>query len=183
MNKSNEKGNIDQVTKAATTTPDLGIPFESCLTEGRPDPCIIVIVGASGDLTSRKIVPALFNLYLNNGLPNSFLILGCARTRLSTREFRDSMKTALEIAGIPDDSKWQDFSASMYYHIIDYLEPISFNAMAEFLRKLDKKHGTGGNRIFYLAIPPSLYKSTAQMLGKAGLSDEGEGAHLEQTIH
>ena len=87
MNKSNERGGIDQVTKAATTTPDLDIPFESCLTEERPDPCMIVIVGASGDLTSRKVVPALFNLYVNNGLPHSFLILGCARTKLSTPEF------------------------------------------------------------------------------------------------
>jgi glucose-6-phosphate 1-dehydrogenase len=177
MNKSNEKDVIDQVTKAATTTPDLGIPFESCITDGRPDPCIIVIVGASGDLTARKIVPALFNLYLNNGLPNSFLILGCARTRLSTPEFRDSMKKALEITGIPDDSKWQVFSASLYYHIIDYLALPSFNSMAEYLRKLDKKYDTGGNRIFYLAIPPALYKSTAQMLGKAGLSEEGEGGN------
>ncbi len=177
MNKSNERDGMDQVTKAATTAPDLAVPFESCLTEERPEPCIIVIVGASGDLTSRKIVPALFNLYLNNGLPNPFLILGCARTNLSTPEFRDRMKNALKTVDILDDSKWQVFSSSLYYHSIDYEEPSSFNAMAEYLRELNKKHGTKGNRIFYLAIPPSLYKSTAQMLGKAGLSQEGEGVN------
>jgi glucose-6-phosphate 1-dehydrogenase len=175
MDESIERGGIDQVTKAATTTPDLEIPFESCLTEERTDPCIIVIIGASGDLTSRKIVPALFNLYLNKGLPNPFLILGCARTEMSTREFRNRMKNALEIAGTFDEYEWQLFSASLYYHVIDYKEPSSFNTMAVYVRKLDIKHDTGGNRIFYLAIPPSLYKSTTQMLGKAGLSEEGEG--------
>jgi len=175
MNKSNERGGIDHVTTAATTTPDLAIPFESCLTEKRPDPCTIVIIGASGDLTSRKIIPALFNLYLNNGLPNTFLILLCARTRLSTPEFRKRMEKTLEIAGILDDSKWQVFSASIFYYAIDYGEPSSFSTVAEYLRKLDKKHGTGGNRVFYLAIPPSLYKSTAQMLGKAGLAQEDKG--------
>jgi len=159
-------------TIVGTTAPDLEIPFESCLIEGNPDPCMIVIVGASGDLTARKIVPALFNLYLNDGLSDPFLVVGCARTKLSDQEFRDKMKNALKTANILDDQKWQDFSKSLYYQAIDYGELPSFKALADSLRKLDKKHGTCWNRVFYLAIPPSLYKSTAQMLGKAGLSTE-----------
>ena len=161
-------------TIIGTTTPDLEIPFESCLIERNPDPCMIVIVGASGDLTARKIVPALFNLYLNDSLPDPFLVVGCARTKLSNQEFRDKMENALLSANMLNNSKWQDFSKSLYYHTIDYGKLSSFKALAGSLRKLDIKHGTRGNRVFYLAIPPSLYKSTAQMFGKAGLSTEDE---------
>jgi len=174
MNKTDEMRNTSTATMVETTTPDLEIPFESCVRDENPDPCAIVIVGASGDLTARKIVPALFNLYVNDGLPDPFLVVGCARTKLSNQGFRDKMKNALKTATILDDQRWQDFSKSLYYQAIDYDELPSFKALAGSLRDLDKKHGTGGNRIFYLAIPPSLYKSTAQMLGKAGLSTEGE---------
>jgi glucose-6-phosphate 1-dehydrogenase len=135
---------------------------------------MIVIIGASGDLTARKIVPALFNLYLNDGLPDPFLVVGCARTKLSDQEFRDKMKSALLIAGTLDVSKWDSFAQLLHYQHIDYKELSSFSTLSGSLRELDKKHGTGGNRVFYLAIPPSLYKSTAQMIGMAGLSIEGE---------
>jgi glucose-6-phosphate 1-dehydrogenase len=174
MNNTDEMPNGNNPAIARTTAPDLEIPFESCLIEGNPDPCMIVIVGASGDLTARKIVPALFNLYINHGLSDPFLVVGCARTRLSDQEFRDKMKNALKTANILDDQKWQDFSKSLYYQEIDYGELPSFKALADSLRKLDKERGTNWNRVFYLAIPPSLYKSTAQMLGKAGLSIENE---------
>ena len=174
MNNTNKMKSGNSSTIVGTTAPDLEIPFESCLIEGTPDPCMVVIVGASGDLTARKIVPALFNLFLNDGLPDPFLVVGCARTKLSNQEFRDKMKNALKTANILDDQKWQDFSKSLYYQAIDYGELPSFKALARSLRELDKKHGTGGNRVFYLAIPPSLYKSTAQMLGKAGLSVESK---------
>ncbi|MCJ7687440.1 MAG: hypothetical protein MUO68_24465, partial [Desulfobacteraceae bacterium] len=172
MNNTDKLQNGNSPAIAGTTVPDLEIPFGSCLIDGNPDPCMIVIVGASGDLTARKIVPALFNLYLNNGLSDPFLVVGCARTRLSDQEFRDKMKNALLSANILDNSKWQSFSQSLYYQAIDYGELSSFKALAGSLRKLDTKHGIRGNRVFYLAIPPSLYKSTAQMLGKAGLSRE-----------
>ena len=64
---------------------------------------MIVIVGASGDLTARKIVPAFFNLFLNDGLPDPFLVVGCARTKLSNQEYRDRMKNALKTAGMLDE--------------------------------------------------------------------------------
>ena len=159
---------------AGTTTPDLEIPFGACLIDGNPEPCMIVIVGASGDLTSRKIIPALFNLYLNNGLSDPFLVVGCARTRLSDQEFRDKMEDALKTANILDNQRWQGFAKSLHYLTIDYEELPSFEALAGSLRKLDIEHGMKGNRVFYLAIPPSLYKSTAQMLGNAGLSTQDE---------
>jgi len=162
---------------ASTTAPDLEIPFSSCVIDGSPEPCMIVIIGASGDLTARKIVPALFNLYLNDGLPVPVSVVGCARTKMSHREFRDRMKEALEAAGVLNDSKWEDFSNLLFYQVIDYEDLSSFTALADFVRDLDRKKGTAGNRLFYLAIPPSLYKSTARMLGRAGLSAEGENGN------
>ncbi|MDX2439245.1 MAG: glucose-6-phosphate dehydrogenase [Desulfobacterales bacterium] len=174
MNIKDEMQNTGNATIAGTTAPDLEIPHESCLIEGIPDPCMIVIVGASGDLTARKIVPALFNLYLNDSLPDPFLVVGCARTNLSNQKFRDKMKTALLTAGTLDVSKWESFAQLLHYQAIDYEEPSSFMKLAGSLRELDTKHGTGGHRVFYLAIPPSLYKSTAQMLGMAGLSIESQ---------
>ena len=170
MISEDEMPNTGRDTIAETTVPDLGVPYEACLTEGTPEPCMIVIFGASGDLTARKIVPALFHLYLNNGLPDSFVVVGCARTKLSDQEFRDKMEKALPTAGTLDVSKWNSFAQLLHYQPIDYKESSSFSVLAGSLRKLDKKYGTKGNKIFYLAIPPSLYKSTAQMLGMAGLS-------------
>jgi len=174
MNNKDEIPSRGKVTIAGTTAPDLELPYEPCLIEGIPDPCMIVIVGASGDLTARKIVPALFNLYLNNGLPDPFLVVGCSRTKMSNKEFRDKMKNALLTTETLDVSKWDSFAQLLHYQSIDYKEPSSFSTLAGFLRKLDKNYGTGGNRVFYLAIPPSLYQSTAQMIGMVGLSIEGE---------
>ena len=139
---------------AETTTPDMVNPFESCLIEGKPEPSTIVIVGASGDLTVRKIIPALFNLYLNKMLPDPLLIVGCARTKMNDEDFRDKMKKALPNTKNLDHQKWKTFAASLLYRIVDYGSLQSFKNLADSLRDMDKKFGTMGNRIFYLAIPP-----------------------------
>jgi glucose-6-phosphate 1-dehydrogenase len=176
MSKTDDTRDLDPTAMAATTmTPDLAVPFESCLIEGYPDPCAIVIVGASGDLTARKLVPALFNLYLNGGLPNPFLVVGCARTRLSDQEFRDKMKNAVTATSALHGSKWQAFAEFLHYCPIDYDDLATFKSLADSLRDLDNQYHTGGNRLFYLAIPPTLYEATAQMLGTAHLSDELAG--------
>jgi glucose-6-phosphate 1-dehydrogenase len=173
MSKTDDKRNLNPNTMAATTmTPDLAVPFESCLIDGHPDPCTIVIVGASGDLTERKLVPALFNLYLHDGLPHPFLVVGCARTRLSDQEFRDKMKNAVMAASAPHGSKWQAFGEFLHYFPIDYDDLATFKSLADSLRDLENQYHTGGNRVFYLAIPPTIYQTTAQMLATAHLSDK-----------
>ncbi len=149
--------------------------LESCLWEGIPDPCMVVVVGASGDLTARKIVPALFNLYLNGGLPHPFFVVGCARTQLTTESFRNKMKEALREANILDEAQWRGFASLLFYHAIEYEDQASFEALAGYLDLQDREFGTGGNKVFYLAIPPSLYPITAGMLGRAGLSAKGKG--------
>jgi glucose-6-phosphate 1-dehydrogenase len=166
------KGRENVETIVKSQAPDLGIPPEACLIEGSIDPCTIVIFGASGDLTARKLVPALYSLYLNDVLPSPFLIVGCARTKWARGDFQGRMEEAIKEAGNTDASKWPAFAASLYYQSLEYDSLRSFVELADLLRDLDKKYSTGGNRIFYLAIPPSLYKTTAQMLDRTGLSVE-----------
>jgi glucose-6-phosphate 1-dehydrogenase len=162
---------------AWSDAPDLQIPPERCLIDRPGDPCTFVIVGASGDLTRRKLLPALYNLYLNNALSKPFQIVGCARTDLKDRGFKDIVKDALRKTGSMDQPTWEPFSASLHYRTIDYDQISSFQSLAEFLKNLDKECGTQGNRVFYLAIPPTLYEPVASMIGKAGLSAEGQNGN------
>jgi glucose-6-phosphate 1-dehydrogenase len=152
--------------------PDSDSSLEDCPVVEHMDPSTIVIVGATGDLTARKLLPALFNLYLNNGLPDPFRIVGCGRTKLNDRQFKEKMVKALMAKGIMNDSKWQAFSNVLHYQSVDYKDLGSFTNLANFLKELDQKHHTRGNKFFYLALPPSLYKPVAQKLGQAGLSEE-----------
>ena len=80
---------------ASVTTPNLGVDPQECLAADPSDPCTIVILGATGDLTARKLIPALFDLYKKGGLPLPFQIMGCGRTRLNDQAFRSKMEEAL----------------------------------------------------------------------------------------
>jgi glucose-6-phosphate 1-dehydrogenase len=172
MKEQTGRGNPDfgAVVKGVAEEPRL--PADQCLGEGVIEPCTLVIIGASGDLTARKLVPSLFNLYLNNSLPSPFLIVGCSRTRMDDDEFRDRMEKALSENAKMDLDRWKGFARSFFYRCIVYDDLPSYVNLSESLRTLEREHGTKGNRIFYLAIPPTLYEMTAQMLGKAGLSAE-----------
>ncbi|MCP4681166.1 MAG: glucose-6-phosphate dehydrogenase [Desulfobacterales bacterium] len=161
-----------------TATAQVQNPSENiCDNDAITKPCMIIIMGASGDLTSRKIVPALFNLYLDGRLPDPFVIIGCARTAMKNDEFRERMKKACMPTNGTDDSSWKTFSSALHYRAIDYEQPASYVTLADTLTKLDEKWGTGGNRIYYLAIPPTLYKPVTQMIGEAGLASESENSN------
>src|SRR5210317_1960600 len=126
MKNSGHNQNVEPMTMASVSTPDLGMDSMECQAPQHSEPCIIVIMGATGDLTARKLIPALFNLYLNGGLPESFQIVGCGRTELESFEFRKKMETALEAAGKLDQTRWQAFAAALHYQIIDYENPESY---------------------------------------------------------
>ena len=158
---------------AAVSADKAGNHYQTCLIEKIPDPCAIVIIGASGDLTSRKILPALFNLYLCGAMPDPFIIVGCSRTRLTDQEFREKMEGAVKSSGIFAPSEWKNFCSSIHYKTINYDDLSSFRALEEFLKNPTKTDKSRWNVLFYLAIPPSLYKSTVRMLGMSGLSAEG----------
>ncbi|MCI0483339.1 MAG: glucose-6-phosphate dehydrogenase [candidate division NC10 bacterium] len=159
---------------AETRCPDLGIPARECLTGNHLQPCAIVILGASGDLTARKLIPALFDLFRKGGLPDAFSIVGGGRTPMTDDEFRNKMHEALFDGGSIPEDRWPAFAQALHYRPLRFDGEAlpSFQDLAGFLKVLDGKRGTRGNRIFYLAIPPTLYESSAQSLGLAGLAGE-----------
>ena len=172
MQHSNHTKRIEPAAMASVSAPNLGIDPGECIAPEDTDPCTIVILGASGDLTARKLIPALYNLYLNDGLPQPFQIVGCGRTKLDDLEFRNAMQAAVQTTGMPDQNKWPTFANALHYRIVDYEDLESYHRLAEALREIDREKNTLGNRIFYVALPPALYHTVAQMIGRAGLSTE-----------
>ena len=152
----------------------LKVNGDAFLIERPQDPVTIVIIGASGDLAARKLLPSLFSLYVNHALPTACSIIGCGRTKMDDGSFRAHIKKALDEGGKVDLSQWESFAKRLSYLTIEYDDLSSYANLAASLRLQDKEHGTKGNRIFYLAIPPTLYETTALMLGRAGLSEEGK---------
>ncbi len=177
METNGSDQNAELKSLATVRTPDLGIDPQACLAAEPSDPCTIVILGATGDLTARKLMPALFDLYLEGGLPQPFQIVGCGRTKLSHQAFRSNMEKALIEADKLDRRRWPTFAAAIHYQAIQYDDLQSFLNLADTLGDLDTEFKTGGNRIFYVALPPALYKPVAQMTGRAGLSTENRNGH------
>lgn len=138
-------------------------------TEIRLEPCTIVIFGASGDLTHRKLIPALFSLFDQGRLPLPFTIVGCSRTDMDDDRFRNQLFDHFA-AGGADRGKWNEFARNLHYRPITYDLP-SFVGLSGFLARIDREKNTGGNRIFDLAVPPDLYPVIAELLGQSGLAD------------
>ncbi len=151
---------------------DLGLSSRQCVTAGPLEPCTIVIFGASGDLAARKLIPSLFNLYLNDGLPEPVCIVGCARTQMESPEFRNKLLASAGAQSDAERARWESFASMVHYRPLDYADPASFDDLAAFLRRLDGGVQARGNRIFYLAIPPVLYETVALRIGGAGLAEE-----------
>ncbi len=131
------------------------------------DPCILVIFGATGDLTSRKLLPAIYNLAREGQLPAQFACVGFARREKTHDEFRDEMKQAIEsfsrVKPI-EDSLWSSFKEQIFYHISDFDNDKGYESLQKFLATLDAKFGTKGNRVFYLATQPSFFPLICQKL-------------------
>jgi glucose-6-phosphate 1-dehydrogenase len=153
-------------------------PFQDSLRfERRAPECAVVIFGANGDLTKRKLVPALYRLAYERRLSAGFAVIGISRTPLSDDQFRekmhDSVKEFLEDAPF-DEGVWQTFAQDLYYHAGDIGDPQMYRALGERLSQIDEIKHTGGNVLFYLSTQPSQYASTARGLGEAGLAS-GKG--------
>jgi len=175
--KNSSSGHASKISVVAPCAVDRDNTTSECALVRPEDPCSIVILGATGDLTARKLMPSLFNLYRSQGLPEPFSIIGCGRTPLEDQKFREEMETAVMRAIGADPQDWRSFSEKLYYRRIDYEQLASFEQLKGFLDTLDRKTGTGGNRIYYLALPPSLYKPVSQLLGRVGLSAEDAGGN------
>ncbi|MEX2552355.1 MAG: glucose-6-phosphate dehydrogenase [Actinomycetota bacterium] len=139
----------------------------------RPDPLTIVIFGASGDLTRRKAMPALYNLYRENLLPDAFAIVGFARTHMSDDEFRHEMKLAVmkhSRSGIAD-RHWYSFVQHLNYFSGGYSDAGAWADFRKYLDSIDERFDTEGRRLFYCATPPSAFPVIATRIGEAGLND------------
>jgi len=135
-----------------------------------PEPATIVIFGGSGDLSKRKLVPALFELDAQGQLPPGTCIVGYARTGESDETWRAEMKQAVaEFARVKpvDDAKWKSFESRLFFFRGDLNSGKSFGDLKTRLETLEKERGTPGNRIFYLAIPPSMIGTVVKNLGEA----------------
>src|ERR1700744_5380180 len=146
----------------------------SKLTQKQPDPCSFVIFGVTGDLAHRLVVPALYNLATTGLLPEKFCLVGVARKAMSSEELSDSlMKGLREFATRPVD----DAIAKRLFECVTFIEadpgdPGSFDKMSKQLDELEASRKTGGNRLFYLATPPSAFQPISKELGRTGMRKE-----------
>jgi len=133
-----------------------------------PDPCAIVVFGASGDLARRKIFPALYSLALRRLLPERVGIVGVARTEQTTKEWIAEMKQALKDHARDEfrADVWKDLSEGMRYVATDFADPDSEDVVVQALRDLDQTRGTAGNRLYYLAVPPAAFETIVTELGE-----------------
>ena len=145
---------------------------------------LIVIFGASGDLTRRKLVPALFNLKKQNLLPVNFAVLGVGRTTLVHESFRDDMKAGIasfsEISNSKDKAHLDEFLSALYYISIDTFNPDAYAALKTQISNIDTKHKLDNNIIFYLATPPNLYDKIPAFLANQGLNQKSHKLIIEK---
>jgi glucose-6-phosphate 1-dehydrogenase len=133
-----------------------------------PQPCAVVIFGATGDLTRRKLIPALFRLAGEGLLPPAIAIVGFARSEGDDARLRENLRGGLN--GEVDGALWEGFARTIFYHRSDYADPAGYARLRERLTRIDQEHGTAGNRLFYLATPPDVAADVVRNLGEAGLA-------------
>lgn len=134
-----------------------------------PEPCIMVIFGVTGDLTSRKLIPALYNLAREGQLPAQFACVGFARREKDDQAFRQEMKEAVNNFSREkpvNEKLWENFSNQLYYHQAEFHDDKGYETLREKLSELDKKHGSKGNRVFYLSTPPSYFPEIVKKLSE-----------------
>jgi glucose-6-phosphate 1-dehydrogenase len=154
--------------------------LENVLREGLrlervPDPCVLVLFGATGDLAHRKVLPALYQLWRTNLLPHEFVVLAIGRRPYDNDTFRAEIRGGLEkyCRVLPlDESAWRSFAERIEYEQLNFDEPEGFDRLARHLDTLDEERGTRGNRLFYLATQPSQFSEIVAQLGRVGLDHE-----------
>ena len=141
----------------------------------RPENNCIVIFGASGDLTRRKLIPALFHLFKNNQLPEKFAVLGVSRTELDDDTFREAMRRNLIEKEGAHGQTLEAFCTHLYYQSIDTADREDYAKLLPRLDTLHHEYETRGNTVYYLSTPPSLYGIIPECLAAHGLNDEERG--------
>jgi glucose-6-phosphate 1-dehydrogenase len=138
-----------------------------------PEPCALTIFGASGDLTQRKIFPALYSLAFRRLLPEHFGVVGVARTEMSDDEFCDRMEEAVKEHGRDEfhEDVWRTLAEGTRYVSTDFADDTGEDRVLNCLNLLDEERGTAGNRIYYLAVPPEAVAMIVRELGERPRSD------------
>ncbi|HET7209771.1 MAG TPA: glucose-6-phosphate dehydrogenase [Terriglobales bacterium] len=142
---------------------------------GRPgDPCVMVIFGAAGDLTRRKLIPALYNLASEQLLSREFAIIGMARSTMTNEQFRAKVSQDIKeyATGPVDSDLWEWFVRRMYYVPGDFNDPAAYARLRDSLQQVDKDHSTHGNYFFYLATAPEYFGLIVEQLGNHGLFNQ-----------
>ncbi|HEV3400634.1 MAG TPA: glucose-6-phosphate dehydrogenase [Acidimicrobiales bacterium] len=180
-------------------------PLLEATVERVAPPAAIVVFGASGDLTSRKLMPAVERLALRRLLPAGFSVVGVGRTPMHDEDFRERMRTLVEEGGGGGDEAkhvWDAFRGGFRYVAGDYGDAQTYAHLGRVLHELDRERGTAGNRLYYLATPPATFPVIVGGLGQAGLNrpphdgafvrividkpyghDEASAAALDATVH
>ncbi len=152
-----------------------------------PEPCTMIIMGATGDLAHRKLIPALYNLEVDHLLPHGFAVVGFARPEDGGElEFRRDMCTSVDkfsryapVAG----EVWDSFADGLFFQPADFDDIESYRQLAALLQKVDAERGTQANHVFYLAVPPAAVSTIGRMLGAVGLvTDKGTGEHWTRIV-
>jgi glucose-6-phosphate 1-dehydrogenase len=148
---------------------------------GKPaGPCAMVVFGATGDLTMRKLVPALYNLEKANLLPQDFAILGVAHDELSLDDFRKKATRFLQAEDHGTEA-WEKFQKALHYERGDFADDAAYTRIAEALNTIDQQHGTSQNYLFYMATSPKFFCDIVHHLGKSGLSSQ-ENGHWRRVV-
>ncbi len=144
-------------------------PLEENTRQKLADPCVIVIFGATGDLTARKLFPALYNLMRDGALPAHFAVVGVGRRQKSNEQFRQEMHDAVnKFSRVKpvDENLWSSFQNQIFYHVSDFDDGNGYDRLKTVLADIDQKQGTRGNRVFYLSTQPKYFTDIVEHLSK-----------------
>jgi glucose-6-phosphate 1-dehydrogenase len=143
-----------------------------------PQPCTVVIFGASGDLTYRKLIPALYNLAADGDLPAALSVVGFARREKTDDSFREELRDATKKfsrQGL-NDELWQSFAERVFYHRSEFGDLAGYNSLAKRLDALDNERNTRGNRLYYLSVAPTEFEGILEKLAAVGLNRAKPGS-------
>ncbi|MGZ8921552.1 MAG: glucose-6-phosphate dehydrogenase, partial [Limisphaerales bacterium] len=148
------------------------------------EPCTVVIFGASGDLTARKLIPALYHLFVGKQLPSPVRIIGFARREKTDEQWRTELRTALDQFSRTkpvDEGAWKEFAQNISYCIGDFSDAKAFDTLKEQLAKF-KDEKLQKNLLFYLATPPSQFAEVVEHLHNAGLLKRDNGGFWQRLV-
>ncbi len=150
---------------------------EGLISRPKPQPCTVVIFGASGDLTYRKLIPALYNLAADGDLPSALTVVGFARREKTDEQFRAELEDAAKKFSrqTVKDELWKHFADSIFYHRSDFGDDNGYKTLVDKLNQIDKERGTQGNRLFYLSVAPSEFEGILEKLYSFGLNHAPQG--------